>query len=135
MEDLYGGWDGLRDGADRLVHAVLEPLARDGRALVPVFDWHAGRWGPARELAAPDVLVVDGIGSGTRAAERHTSLLVWLDCDDALRRERALARDGGLYDAHWDRWAAQEDAYLAREDPRGRADLRLRAAPASPAAP
>lgn len=135
MEDLYGGWDGLRDGAERLVDAVLEPLAREGHALVPAFDWHARRWGPAWELAAPEVLVVDGIGSGTRAAAQRTSLLVWLDCDDAVRRERALARDGGLYDPYWDRWAAQEDAYLAEEDPRTRADLRLPADPGSPAAP
>ena len=43
----------------------------------------------------------------------------------AVRRARALARDGAVYAPHWDRWAAQEDALLARERTSERADVEL----------
>jgi hypothetical protein len=44
LEQIYGGWDGLRAGIDRLVKAVLVPLA-DGRpAEVPHYDWATGDW-------------------------------------------------------------------------------------------
>ena len=42
------------------------------------------------------------------------------------RRTRALARDGETFAPHWDRWAAQEEDYLARHAPRAAADLILR---------
>src|SRR5579871_5666736 len=68
LEDLYGGWDGLRPGIDRLVREVLEPLRAAGRAGVPRWDWRAGRWERPRELARPALLVVEGAGAGALAA-------------------------------------------------------------------
>jgi hypothetical protein len=46
-----------------------------------------------------------------------------VELDDARRKARALARDGAAYERHWERWAAQEDAFLQREDPRALADV------------
>jgi anthranilate synthase component 1/para-aminobenzoate synthetase len=42
-----------------------------------------------------------------------------------VRKKRALDRDGAAYAPHWDRWAAQEDAMLARERTPDRADITL----------
>jgi len=39
------------------------------------------------------------------------------------RRARALARDGDLYAPHWERWAAQEEAYIVREGVPERANI------------
>ncbi len=125
LEGLYGGWDGLRAGGARLVGDVLAPLAASGRASVPAYDWIAGRWGAPWVLSAPEVLLVDGVGCGTRAAAPFLALHVWLDLDEATRKRRALARDAGRYDPFWDRWAAQEQDYLRSEEPRARAQLRL----------
>src|SRR5579871_514962 len=58
LEDLYGGWDGLRPGIERLVRCVLEPLAAGRRARVPRYDWHAGRWREPWPLDPPPLLVV-----------------------------------------------------------------------------
>ena len=123
LEALYGGWDGLRDGTERLAHDVLATLATQGRLRVPDFDWHRDAWNAPWELAAPPLLVVEGVGAGARAAAPWTSLLVWLELDDAERRRRALVRDGGRFDAHWDAWAAQEEELLEAEGTRARADL------------
>lgn len=125
LEELYGGWDGLADGARRLVDDVLAPLAADGRVTVPRYDWPADRWEDGARLVRPAALVVEGVGAGSRAAARYLGLLVWVQLDDATRRRRALRRDRGAYEPHWERWAAQEETYLALDDPRSRADVVL----------
>ena len=70
-------------------------------------------------------MLLEGAGSGARAATPWLAGLLWVDADADLRRRRALARDGATYAPHWDRWSAQEEAYAAREQPRERADLVL----------
>ena len=52
------------------------------------------------------------------------SFKVGLDANPA--GSRALARDGETYAPHWERWAAHEEAYLDRHDPRAAADLVVR---------
>jgi uridine kinase len=125
LEDLYGGWDGLEHGIDLLVAAVLEPLAAGRAARVPRYDWVAGDWAAPAVLEPPDVLIVEGVGAGARRAAAFETLLVWLEVPAPTRKQRALDRDGETFALHWDRWAAQEDAMLARERTQDRADITL----------
>jgi uridine kinase len=125
LEHLYAGWDGLDDGIELLRTAVLEPLAAGDAVFVPHYDWLAERWAEPRPLAPTEVLVVEGVGAGARAAARYASLLIWVELAADERMKRALARDGDLYRPHWERWAAQEDALLARENTPARADVVL----------
>ena len=46
-------------------------------------------------------------------AVQYAAVRVWVEATDALRKRRALSRDGETYAPHWDRWAAQEDAVYA----------------------
>jgi hypothetical protein len=52
-------------------------------------------------------------------------VLVWLEVAAPVRKKRALDRDGAAFAPHWDQWAAQEDAMLARERTPDRADITL----------
>ena len=123
LEDLYGGWDGLERGIDRLVSEVLEPFAAGRAARVPRYDWAAGSWAEPLPLEPPDVLIVEGVGAGARRAARFESLLAWLEAPAYVRKKRALDRDGETFAPYWDMWAAQEDAMLARERTPERAGL------------
>ncbi len=123
MDSLYPGWDGLAQGAERLVSDLLAPLAAGQPAVISSWNWIEGRQGPAVTLAATELLIVDGCGSGTRAAAPMLSLLIWMDGDPAERRRRAIARDGEMFAPQWERWAAQEQQLFARERPHQRADL------------
>jgi para-aminobenzoate synthetase len=102
---------------------VLEPLAAGRAARVPRYDWAARQWAEPAALEPPEVLIVEGVGAGARRAAAFESLLVWLDAPTAVRKQRALARDGETFTPYWDMWAAQEDAMLARERTPQRADL------------
>jgi uridine kinase len=123
LEHLYAGWDGLEEGIELLRTAVLEPLASGRAVFVPHYDWLAGDWAEPWPLGRSDVLVVEGVGAGARAAARYASLLIWVELAADERMKRALARDGDLYRPHWERWADQEDALLAREETPARADV------------
>jgi uridine kinase len=123
LEQLYPGWDGLQDGIDVLVQAVLEPIAKGQAAHVPRYDWIARDYGDPWTLEPPEILIVEGVGAGAAAAARFASVLVWLEMSSDRRKERALARDGDLFRPHWDRWAAQERTLLERERTAGRADF------------
>jgi hypothetical protein len=70
-------------------------------------------------------VLLEGAGAGAGAAAPWLSGVVWVDADPPVRRSRALARAGDLYAPHWQRWAAQEEAYAARELLPARADLVL----------
>jgi uridine kinase len=125
LEDLYGGWDGLERGIDLLVSQVLEPLAAGRAAFVPRYDWIARQWCEPVPLDPPEVLIVEGVGAGARRAAVFESLLVWLEATAAVRKKRALERDGEAFAPYWEHWAAAEDALLARERTPERADLVL----------
>jgi hypothetical protein len=123
LEDLYGGWDGLERGVSLLVSAVLGPLAAGRAAAVPRYDWVRSAWSEPWTLAPPPVLIVEGVGAGARRAAAYASVLVWVEAAASVRKKRALARDGETFAPHWDAWAAQEDALLARDRTPDRADL------------
>jgi uridine kinase len=123
LDRLYDGWDGLERGVAALEREVLAPLAAGEPVLVPHYDWLAGDWDAPWPLGRPDTLIVEGVGAGARPGARYLGLLVWLEAPVGVRRARALARDGEVYAPHWDRWAAQEDALLAREHTPRRADV------------
>ena len=122
-DQLYPGWDGLEDGAQRLVDDVLLPLSAGLAAAVRPWDWSSGSEGEPRELTACATLIVDGAGCGSRAAAEFVSMIIWLDAEPELRQQRALERDGEMFAPHWESWAEQERALFEREQTRQRADL------------
>lgn len=125
VDDLLDGWTGgIAPAVERLVQDVLTPLA-DGRAAsYRRYDWHRGHFGPPVTVPPGDLLVLEGVGAGARAIAGFSTTLVWLEAPTAVRRRRALARDGDSYAPHWDHWAALEESHFAVEGTSARADLR-----------
>jgi cytidylate kinase len=123
LDDVYPGWDGLAAGAEAVRRDLLVPRATGRAGAWRRWDWAAD--GPAERHRVPagGGLVCEGCGVLTRASAPLADLAIWVDLDPAERRRRALARDGETFAPHWDRWAAQEAAAIARDDPRGLADL------------
>ena len=93
MEDIYPGWDGLRDSIRRLVEWVLEPLATGGRAGWRRYDWEHGRYAEWHDLPAPRTLMIEGVGAGALAAAPYVSVLIWVDAPLSLPRGRKSVSD------------------------------------------
>ncbi|WP_432573269.1 nucleoside/nucleotide kinase family protein [Kineococcus sp. SYSU DK005] len=126
VEDLYPGWDGLAAAVGLLEREVLRPLRAGRVPHPPRWDWAAGRWGPRAPVPAAGTagtVVVEGVGAGCTPV--RPELLVWVRAPTAVRRRRALARDGAAYAPHWRRWAAQEEELFAAHDVAAAADVVL----------
>lgn len=119
LDDIYPGWDGLAAGSAHVVAHVLDDAAPCWRA----WDWTGDRPGEWHRLDPSRPLVVEGCGAASEAARRRADLTVWVELDTGSRRRRALDRDGDAYAPHWERWARQEEAFMAAEHPREGADL------------
>jgi len=129
MDDLYPGWDGLAQAVADVHDQVLAPLARGEQAAYRRWDWEHDRYAEWHTLAATDLLLVEGVGSGAEPGWRLESALIWLEADRNERLRRGIARDGELYLPHWQRWAAREEALFAVDGTRSRADLIINTSP------
>nr|WP_246284039.1 4-amino-4-deoxy-L-arabinose transferase [Nocardioides perillae] len=121
-DDLLAGWSGLPGLAGSLATA-LAPLAEGRPGAYRRRDWVADRW--AEEVAVPvvDLLVVEGVGSGTPLLDGWRSVLVWVEAPRDLRLARGLARDGEAFAPHWEAWARDEEAVQSADRTRERADV------------
>lgn len=125
LEDLYPGWDGLREGSVAVAHALRTGTYRR-------YDWHLQRHEHTDRDVPSLPLIIEGTGALTSqnlAAARQCSsyvLGIWIDCPDGTRKRRALERDGDTFRPHWDAWAAQEVVHIRAFQPEKLADLNLR---------
>jgi uridine kinase len=123
LDDIYPGWSGLEAASGMLVRDVLAPRldGRDGRW--QRWDWrrdHGAEW---HVVPAGRPLVVEGCGSLSAAAATLGDVRVWIQANEAIRKSRALERDSGAFDDHWDAWDEQWLGFVRREHPAQQADL------------
>jgi uridine kinase len=122
LDDIYPGWDGLAWTVDHIRTELLEPRATGRPGRWRRWDWDNDSPAGWHVVEPHRRLIVEGVGALTPATRALADLGIWFDTPDALRKQRALARDGDTYRPHWDRWAAQEDHFIARYRPRQAAD-------------
>ncbi len=122
MDDLYEGWSGLPH-VDAQLAGLLAPLAAGRAGGYRRWDWHSDRWAEQVTVEPADLLVVEGVGSGSLVVAPHVSALVWVEAPHDLRLRRGLDRDGDTFAPHWRAWARGESEHFARHRTRERADL------------
>ncbi len=127
-DELVPGWHGLAAMPPVVARDLLAPLAAGEVATVRRWNWVDDRPGELVDVLPGRFLVLDGCGSGSRVIRPYLSLLAWVDAPEEVRRERAMARDGEVYEPWWDVWAAQERQLFAAEQTKAAADVRFRSA-------
>jgi uridine kinase len=123
LDDIYPGWDGLEAASEHLREHVLEPVAAGGELRWQRWDWTTDAPAEWHKLDPSRALLIEGCGALSRSNRALASFALWVELDPQTRKRRALSRDGDAYRPHWDRWAAQEQAFIEREHPAALADL------------
>ena len=118
MDDLYPGWDGLEAGSQHVHDFVLAASVRRWQR----WDWSDNTPAEWHVLDQTRPILIEGCGALSRANRALAAWAVWVELDAETRKTRAFVRDGGYYAPHWHNWAAQEDEFIARENPRDLAD-------------
>ena len=129
LDDIYPGWAGLEAAIEHIRTQVLIPRHEGAPARWRRFDWTTDAAAEWHAVPADRPLIVEGCGTLARAHATVSDVRVWLDADDGIRKQRALARDGGAFEAHWDQWQHDWAGYRARETPERQAAVRLLATP------
>lgn len=123
IERIYQGWDGLEAAAEAVASGIAEPLSQGRSGVWDEWDWERERVIASHTVVFGAPIIVEGVGALHPRSAAAATLRIWVEADDALRQERAIARDGDTYRPHWERWAAQEEAFIAQHSPRHLADL------------
>ncbi len=121
MDSLYRGWNGLEAGS-RIAAGLVGSLAGGESASFREWDWSLSSEGGEVMVSPAALLIVEGVGSASEAARGNAGLVVWVEADAELRYRRAIERDGEVFAAQWDAWAAQEAEHFEREATRASAD-------------
>ena len=126
VDEFVPGWHGLAAMPPVLARDLLAPLAAGEVAAVRGWNWAENRPGELVDVRPGPFLVLDGCSTGSRVIRPYLSLLVWVDAPEHVSRERAMARDGDVYEPWWDVWAAQERQLFAAEQTKAAAEVHLR---------
>ncbi|HET7325749.1 MAG TPA: 4-amino-4-deoxy-L-arabinose transferase [Nocardioidaceae bacterium] len=127
MDDLYRGWEtDFAEVHNRVRGQLVEPLAAGQPARYQRYDWDAGAFGDWVDVPVPGVLILEGVGSGARALDDVSSLLLWIEVSADMRVRRGVERDGEAVLPQWLAWMRHEAAEHARQATRERADIVLR---------
>ncbi len=124
MDDLYEGWDGLPH-VDAQLEGLLRPLAEGRPGSHRRYDWHLGRFAETVEVPPSELLVLEGVGSGSRGVADLVTVLVWVEAPYDVRMRRGIERDGDAFAPYWHAWAGAEREHFALQGTRDRADLLL----------
>ena len=113
MDDHYEGWQGLGDAPARIRDEILAPLASGLPGFYRRYDWDRNEFAELHVVEPSDLLILEGVGSGSRELAPYRATLVWVTAGADLRLERGLARDGEAAREHWLRWMDDEQAHFA----------------------
>jgi len=121
--DHFATWDDPVAWWSRLVDGVIKPLLHGSCGRYRRMDWSSGVpvLGAEVVVEPTEVLVVEGVSAGRRAATPWLSRLIWVEAEDALAR--AIARDGEDSRADLLRWKEFERGWFQVDGTRERADL------------
>nr|WP_235483116.1 ATP-binding protein [Leifsonia sp. Leaf325] len=126
LDSIYPGWSGLDAASVAVAADLLVPRADGLDGGWRRWDWTHEAPAEWHEVAASQPLIVEGCGTLSTTSASVMAIRVWIEASDAVRKPRALDRDAGAFDAHWDEWDAQWRRYVEREHPSTRADVRVR---------
>lgn len=123
LDGVYPGWGGLEAGAEQVLSELLLARANGREAGWRRWDWSSNapaEWHPIDETLP---VIIEGCGAFIGDAVNHADVTVWVSADDRVRKRRALERDAGGFDAHWDEWQRQWAHYLREQRPIARAQF------------
>lgn len=126
MDDLYPGWEGLEQGAQKIL-GMLSERSTGADTHWQRYDWTTKQFAEWHSVDAREPLLIEGCGSISQGCHALSQVRIWLDADPELRRERALSREGENFAQHWTQWDAQYVNFVSLHKPRALATLEVRA--------
>jgi uridine kinase len=113
----------------RLLAQVIDPLRRGEPVRHAPYDWNTRRFGPARELPAAPVILLEGVGAGRRVVRPFLAGLLWMELPREEAWTRGQLRDGEEQSEFWAGWVLAERRHFLEDPSRPFADHLVRQCP------
>jgi uridine kinase len=129
MDDLYNGWtNALTPTLSQTLTSIIEGF-ESGEITFASYDWRQGAFTEPRSFTSPDILILEGVGSGQKSIRNAVALSIWIEMDPRTAFERVIARDGEGVSQYMNQWLLDQEAHFRAEGTRGAADYCIDGAP------
>lgn len=127
MDHLYNGWEDALTAqlTKTLVNQILTPVSQGKSFGYRKYDWINKRFGGLQTFAAPDLLILEGVGSGQKAVRKFLDHLIWIEVDTEVGLRRVLGRDGDYLEGEMRIWQLRESEHFRQDNTRDCATIRL----------
>ena len=127
MDDLYDGWENaLTENLTRtLLHQIVVPVSQGKGFGYRKYDWLQKRFGEIQRFDAPELLILEGVGSGQKVNRRYIDQLIWIDIDDETGLQRVLQRDGDYRETEMRIWQLKQSEHFRMDNTRDCATIRI----------
>lgn len=127
MDNLYDGWDNaLTASLTKVLEISIAKPVSEGKSFeYRKFDWLKMQYGELERFSAPDLLILEGVGSGQRAVRKYLDQLIWIDVVPEVGLNRVLRRDGDYIENHMIIWQMKESEHFVQENTRDCATIRI----------
>lgn len=124
LDDLYNGWtEALGPFLTNSLLQIVGSLEKDEPVNLNIFNWSTSEFDSQRSFTPPDILIIEGVGSGQSALRDSVAVTIWMEVGPELGLARVLERDGEQISTHMRQWQSMEDEHFQREATRTGADF------------
>lgn len=127
MDDMYQGWDNALTAEimTKIMTQVLEPIGQSETAIYKKFDWINDTPSDLVEVAAPKVLIIEGVGAAAEQLRKYASLAIWIEVAAEIGYARVMKRDGDQISTQMQLWQQQERFWHQLDGTKSACDLWL----------
>ena len=127
MDDLYDGWDNaLTQSLTRTLESNIAKPVFEGKSYeYRKFSWLTMRFEELQRYSAPDVLLLEGVGSGQKVVRKYLDQLIWIDINAEVGLTRVLQRDGDYIESQMRIWQMRESEHFKQDNTRDCATIRI----------
>lgn len=126
LDEIYAGWDlALSSALTITLSRILNSIAAEEIATVPIYDWAAKEFNSTLEISPCDLIIIEGVGSAQRIVRDQATATVWIDIDPKTGLKRVLSRDGVAIKEHMNLWQEREEEHFISDATRENVDFIL----------
>jgi uridine kinase len=115
--DDFASWENPLNWWPRFIEQVLKPLSNNTAACYQRYDWKTAHLVEWNNLEPQEILIIEGVSASRQAFRPYLAFSIWVETPREERLRRGLERDGVGKRDLWLQWMAQEDAFVALEQP------------------
>jgi uridine kinase len=130
MDDLYAGWDlALSPQLTQTLEQILKTYFERRQIQIPQYDWLEERFSSPITIDSPNVLILEGVGSGQKITRDSADIKLWIEAPREIAFARVLERDGENIRPQMQQWQVRESAHFLEEGTKSAADYQVKSAP------